>query len=51
MRETRTAIVELDPTGLLKVRIREGAQQSLSDAEQNLGAVLNFLVNHAPAGS
>ncbi|HEY6220338.1 MAG TPA: hypothetical protein VIV65_09800 [Gemmatimonadaceae bacterium] len=40
MRETRTAVVELEASGVLKVRIRAGAKQSLSDAEQNLGAAL-----------
>jgi hypothetical protein len=40
MRETRTAVVELDGHGVLSVRIRSGANQSLADAEQNLGAAL-----------
>lgn len=40
MRETPTALVDLGPDGLLTVRIRDGAHQSLADAEQNLGAAL-----------
>jgi hypothetical protein len=40
MRETRTAVVELDDRGVLTVRIRSGMQQTLVDAEQNLGAAL-----------
>ena len=40
MRETNTAVIELEPEGILVVRIRNGAQQLLADAEQNLGAAL-----------
>ena len=40
MRDTTTAVVELEPDGVLVVRIRDGAAQSLADAEQNLGAAL-----------
>jgi hypothetical protein len=40
MRETPTALVDLGPDGVLTVRIRDGAHQSLADAEQNLGAAL-----------
>ncbi len=40
MRETATALVDLGPDGILTVRIRDGAHQSLADAEQNLGAAL-----------
>ena len=40
MRETPTALVDLAPDGILTVRIRDGAYQSLTDAEQNLGAAL-----------
>ena len=40
MRETPTALVDLGPDGILTVRIRDGAHQSLADAEQNLGAAL-----------
>jgi hypothetical protein len=40
MRETKTAVVELEADGVLVVRIRDGAAQSLADAEQNLGAAL-----------
>ena len=40
MRETPTALVDLSPDGVLTVRIRDGAHQSLADAEQNLGAAL-----------
>ena len=40
MRETPTALVDLGPDGVLTVRVRNGAHQSLADAEQNLGAAL-----------
>jgi hypothetical protein len=40
MRETKTAMIELEDEGVLVVRIRDGARQDLSDAEQNLGAAL-----------
>ena len=40
MRETKTAVIELEPEGVLVVRIRDGARQLLPDAEQNLGAAL-----------
>ena len=40
MRETKTAVIELEPDGILVVRIRDGARQLLPDAEQNLGAAL-----------
>jgi hypothetical protein len=40
VRETPTALVDLGPDGILTVRIRDGAHQSLADAEQNLGAAL-----------
>jgi len=40
MRETRTAIIELESEGVLVVRINDGARQLLPDAEQNLGAAL-----------
>jgi hypothetical protein len=40
MRETATAIIELEEGGVLVVRIRDGARQLLPDAEQNLGAAL-----------
>lgn len=40
MRETKTAVIELEPEGILVVRIRDGATQLLPDAEQNLGAAL-----------
>ena len=41
MRETTTALVDLGSDGVLTVRIRTGAHQSLADAEQNLGAALD----------
>jgi hypothetical protein len=41
MQETRTAVVDLDANGSVVVRIRTGAQQTLSDAEANLGAALD----------
>lgn len=40
MRETKTAVIQLEPEGILVVRIRDGARQLLPDAEQNLGAAL-----------
>ena len=40
MRETKTAVIELEPEGVLAVRIKTGARQLLADAEQNLGAAL-----------
>jgi hypothetical protein len=41
MRETPTALVDLGPDGVLTVRIRNGAHQTLTDAQQNLGAALD----------
>ena len=41
MRETPTALIDLGPNGFVTVRIRSGAQQSLADAKQNLGAALD----------
>ena len=40
MRETETAIVALEDDGVLTVRIRNGAHQSVINAEQNLSAAL-----------
>ena len=40
MRDTETAIVALDDDGVLTVRIRDGAHQSVMNAEQNLAAAL-----------
>jgi hypothetical protein len=40
MRETKTAMIQLEDEGVLVVRIRDGAKQLLPDAEQNLGAAL-----------
>ena len=40
MRETNTALVGLGPDGVISVQIRTGAQQSLTDAKENLGAAL-----------
>jgi hypothetical protein len=40
MRETKTALIELEPAGVLVVRINDGAVQRIPDAEQNLGAAL-----------
>jgi hypothetical protein len=40
MRETKTAVIDLEPEGILVVRIRKDARQLLPDAEQNLGAAL-----------
>ena len=44
MRETDTAFVTLDADGVLIVRIRRDAQQSLADAKQNLTAALEATV-------
>jgi hypothetical protein len=41
MRETPTALVDLGPDGVVTVRIRNGAHQTLADAAQNLGAALD----------
>jgi hypothetical protein len=41
MRETPTALIDLGPDGIVTVRIRHGANQSLDDAKQNLGAALD----------
>ena len=40
MLETDTALVALGPDGVLTVRIRSGAKQTLADAKQNLAAAL-----------
>jgi hypothetical protein len=40
MRETNTALVRLGSDGVISVRVRTGAQQSLTDAKENLGAAL-----------
>jgi hypothetical protein len=40
MRETKTAVIELEPEGVLVVRIKTGARQLLADVEQNLSAAL-----------
>jgi hypothetical protein len=41
MRDTSTAQVVLGDDGVLSVRIRDGAEQSLADAQQNLQAALD----------
>src|SRR5262249_24758986 len=38
MRETATASIALGTDGLVSVRVRDGAEQSLAEAKQNLGA-------------
>ena len=40
MRETNTALVRLGSDGVISVHIRSGAQQSLTDAKENLDAAL-----------
>ena len=40
MRETNTALVRLGSDGVISVRIRTGAQQSVTDAKENLDAAL-----------
>ena len=41
MRETPTALIDRGTDGIVTVRIRDGARQSLDDAKQNLGAALD----------
>jgi hypothetical protein len=40
MPETKTAQIALNPAGLLIVRIKDGARQSLADAKENLSAAV-----------
>jgi hypothetical protein len=40
MRETATAHIGLGDDGVVSVRVRPGAQQSLADARENLGSAL-----------
>ena len=40
MPETETAVVQLSEDGVVIVRIRDGARQSLADATKNLAAAL-----------
>jgi hypothetical protein len=40
MPDTRTAHVELSETGVVVVRIRNGARQSMSDATENLSTAI-----------
>jgi len=40
MRETNTALVRLGSDGVISVHIRSGAQQSVTDAKENLDAAL-----------
>jgi hypothetical protein len=42
MRETETALVALGSDGVLSVRIRTAAAQSVADARQNLSAALEM---------
>lgn len=41
MRTTATAQIELDPDGIVTIRIREGAAQSLADARENLTVTID----------
>src|SRR5262245_25267992 len=41
MPETATARIDLNDSGLVVVRIRNGAYQSLDDAKANLGAAIS----------
>ena len=41
MLETKTAVVHLSEPGVVVVRIRDGAEQSLEDARMNLAAALS----------
>jgi hypothetical protein len=40
MRETATAHIALGDDGVVSVRVRPGAQQSMTDARENLGSAL-----------
>jgi len=40
MRETATAHIALGDDGVVSVRVRPGAEQSLADARENLGSAL-----------
>ena len=42
MRETETALVELGADGVLSVRIRTNAAQSIANAKENLSAALEL---------
>ena len=42
MRATETALVELGPDGVLSVRIRTNAAQSITNAKENLAAALEL---------
>ncbi|HUR19943.1 MAG TPA: hypothetical protein VMZ90_03990 [Vicinamibacterales bacterium] len=42
MRQTPTAVVELNGDRIVTVRVRAGAAQSVSDAEKNLSAALEL---------
>ena len=55
MRATETALVELGPDGVLSVRVRTNAAQSLANAKENLSAALEAVLRwegfKAPAGA
>ena len=40
MPETRTALIDLAATGVVVVRIRNGARQSMTDASENLATAI-----------
>ncbi len=40
MPDTRTARIELSPAGVVVVRVRDGARQSMTDASENLSAAI-----------
>jgi hypothetical protein len=42
MPDTRTARIELSETGIVIVRIRKGARQSLTDASENLSTAISM---------
>ena len=46
MAETRTARIGLSESGLVVVRIHNGAYQSLGDAQENLAACLTATLGH-----
>jgi hypothetical protein len=49
MPDTRTAVINLSDDGLVTVRIRDGADQSLEDAKANLAMALSL--THRPPPS
>jgi hypothetical protein len=48
MPDTRTAVIHLSDDGLVIVRIRDGAHQSLDDAKANLAAAVSEAAGRRP---